>query len=97
MGLSKLTADEKASIVKAMDLQDKNKDASEMFGGYSPVAIAVTHIISERSGMMWTSYAHTAVQVPLAAVGKDAQRFIGFKDNTDVAKLIAKSMGEEIK
>ena len=47
--------------------------------------------------MMWTSYAHTAVQVPLAAVGKDAQYFIGFKDNTDVAKLIAKSMGEEIK
>lgn len=97
MGLSKLTAEEKTAIVKAMDLQDKNKNASEMFGGYSPVAIAVTHIISERSGMMWTSYAHTAVQVPLAAVGKDAQYFIGFKDNTDVAKLIAKSMGEEIK
>lgn len=97
MGLSKLTDEEKASIIKAMDLQDKNKNASEMFGGYSPVAIAVTHIISERSGMMWTSYAHTAVQVPLAAVGKDSQYFIGFKDNTDVAKLIAKAMGEEIK
>ena len=97
MGLIKLTDAEKESIVKAMDLQDSNKNASELFGGYSPVAIAVTHIISERSGMMWTSYAHTAVQVPLAAVGKDAENFIGFKDNTDVAKLIAKSMGKEIK
>ncbi len=97
MGLKNLTDAEKAAITKAMDLQDSNKNASDLFGGYSPVAIAVTHIISERSGMMWTSYAHTAVQVPLAAVGKDAQNFIGFKDNTDVAKLIAKSMGEEIK
>lgn len=97
MGLKNLTDAEKAAITKAMDLQDSSKNASDLFGGYSPVAIAVTHIISERSGMMWTSYAHTAVQVPLAAVGKDAQNFIGFKDNTDVAKLIAKSMGEEIK
>ena len=97
MGLSKLTDAEKDSIIKAMDLQDKNKDASKMFGGYSPVAIAVTHIISERSGMQWTSYAHTAVQVPLAAVGKDSENFTGFKDNTEVAKLIGKSMGKEIK
>lgn len=97
MGLAKLTTDEKDKIVKAMDLQDKNKNASELYGGYSPVAIAVTHIVSERSGMQWTSYAHTAVQVPLAAVGKDSQNFIGFKDNTEVAKLIGKSMGKEIK
>ena len=97
MGLKDLTADEKAKIVKAMDLEDKDKNASEQFGGYSPVAIAITHIISERSGMQWTSYAHTAVQVPLAAVGDGAEEFSGFKDNTDVAKLIGKAMGKEIK
>ena len=97
MGLDKLTDAEKEKIVKAMDLEDSNKNASELFGGYSPTAIAVTHIISERSGMQWTSYAHTAVQVPLAAVGKDAENFIGFKDNTSIAKLIAKSRGKEIK
>ena len=92
-----MDTEEKDKIVKAMDLQDKNKNASEMYGGYSPVAIAVTHIVSERSGMQWTSYAHTAVQVPLAAVGKDSQNFTGFKDNTEVAKLIGQSMGKEIK
>lgn len=97
MGLKDLTVDEKAKIVKAMDLEDKDKNASEQFGGYSPVAIATTHIISERSGMQWTSYAHTAVQVPLAAVGDGAEEFSGFKDNTDVAKLIGKAMGKEIK
>ena len=51
MGLSKLTPEEKDKIVKAMDLQDKNKNASEMYGGYSPVAIAVTHIC-----LLYTSY-----------------------------------------
>ena len=38
-----------------------------------------------------------SVQVPLAAVGKDSENFTGFKDNTEVAKLIGKSMGKEIK
>ena len=33
----------------------------------------------------------------VAAVGADSDKFIGFKDNTDVAKLIAESIGKKIK
>lgn len=47
--------------------------------------------------MQWTTFAHTGTQVPLAAVGADSDKFIGFKDNTDVAKLIAESIGKKIK
>ena len=97
MGLKTLTSDEKQKIEQAMDLEDKDKDASKNFGGYSPTSIAVAHIISERAGMQWTSYAHTAVQVPLATIGEGADKFVGFKDNTEVAKLIAESMGAKIK
>ena len=97
MGLTTLTSDEKQKIEQAMDLEDKDKDASKNFGGYSPTSIAVAHIISERAGMQWTSYAHTAVQVPLATIGEGADKFVGFKDNTEVAKLIAESMGAKIK
>lgn len=92
MGLQDITEKEKAMIEKAMDLQDQNKEAKQSYGGYSPVAISVAHILSERAGLQWTSYAHTAVQVPLAAIGKGAEAFVGFKDNTEVGKLVKKSI-----
>lgn len=97
MGLNNLTAKEKERILKAMDIEDSGADTKDEFGGYSPTAIAVAHIVSERAGMQWTTFAHTGIQVPLAAVGVDSEKFTGFKDNTDVARLIAESMGKKIK
>lgn len=97
MGLNNLTEKERANIVKAMDIEDSKVDSKDTYGGYSPTAIAVAHIVSERAGMQWTTFAHTGTQVPLAAVGIDSEKFTGFKDNTDVAKLIAESMGAKLK
>lgn len=65
-------------------------------GGYDPAAIAVAHVISERANIYWTTYAHTGVQVPLSAIGEDAPRFGGFKDNTEVAKTLAQVMNFKI-
>lgn len=106
MGLTNLTDAEKAKIVKAMDVEDKeakgtdfgydSKDKDITYGGYSPTAIAVAHIISERAGMQWTTFAHTGTQVPLSAMGEESERFMGFKDNTDVAKAVAASMEAEL-
>lgn len=97
MGLKDLTDAEKESILRAMDVEDSKVDSKAQYGGYSPTAIAVAHIVSERAGMQWTTFAHTGIQVPLAAIGEDAPKFNGFKDNTDVAKLVAESMGKKIK
>lgn len=97
LGLKNLTDKEKESILRAMKIEDEKEEVGDTFGGYSPTAIAVAHIISERSGMQWTTFAHTGVQVPLAVVGEGAEKFTGFKDNTDVARSIANSMGKEIK
>lgn len=97
MGLNNLTEKEKESILKAMDLEDSEADTTNLYAEYSPTAITVAHILSERAGMQWTTFAHTGTQVPLAAVGADSDKFIGFKDNTDVAKLIAESIGKKIK
>lgn len=97
MGLDDLTDKERENIIKAMDLEDSDVDTTNMYAEYSPTAITVAHIISERAGMQWTTFAHTGTQVPLAAVGVDSEKFTGFKDNTDVAKSIAESMGVKIK
>lgn len=95
--LSDLTAEEKTKIEAAMDFVDSGKkDTAKVWGGYDPVAMTVAHITSRRAGIYWTSYAHTATQLPVSAIGVDSQNFGGFGDNTDVAKKLAKVMDVKI-
>ncbi|WP_409422317.1 alkaline phosphatase [Pseudaeromonas sp. ZJS20] len=97
-GLSHLTDAEKQQIDKALDVADslKGAESGADWGGYDPAAIAVAHVISERANIYWTTYAHTGVQVPLSAIGEDAARFGGFKDNTEVAKTMAQVLNFKI-
>lgn len=93
-GLTDLSANEKKIIEQALDVADK-KDLTpdeNQWGEYDPAAIGVAHVISQRANIYWTTYAHTGVQVPLSAIGVEAQQFGGFKDNTEVAKTMAKIM-----
>lgn len=95
--LNDLTVEEKAGIEKAMDFVDVDqKDTKNVWGGYDPVAMAVAHVTSKRAGVYWTSYAHTAVQLPVSAIGVTSANFGGFSDNTDVAKKLAKVMDVKI-
>ena len=96
-GLTELTDDEAQIIERAMAAVD-NKDpkAEVQYGGYDPVAIAVAHVTSQRAGIYWTTFAHTATQLPLSVIGKHAEKFSGFKDNTEVAKALAEVMKVEI-
>ncbi len=95
--LTDLTDEEKTKIETAMDFVDSGKkDADYVWGGYDPVAMTVAHITSQRAGVYWTSYAHTAIQLPVTAMGDGAESFGGFGDNTDVAKKLAKVMDVHI-
>jgi len=49
---------------------------------------AVTGILNMKAGIGWTSKAHTALPVEVFAIGRGAETFSGFYDNTDVAKKI---------
>ncbi|WP_172953233.1 alkaline phosphatase, partial [Vibrio fujianensis] len=91
--LSTLSDEEKSLIETAMNAVDKKApNLKNLYGGYDPVAIAVAHITSKRAGVYWTSYAHTATQLPLSAIGVQADKLGGFKDNTQVAQTIAEIM-----
>jgi len=63
-----------------------------LYGGYNPIIVTITHILNERASIGWTSYSHTGVPVPVFAQGREAWRFAGFYDNTDIAKNLAKAM-----
>jgi alkaline phosphatase len=65
---------------------------SLLYGGYEPFTVKLTHVLNNNAGIGWTSYAHTAVPVPVLAGGASAELFDGFYDNTDVAKKIARAM-----
>ena len=91
-----LTDLQKGQLEEAYDRQLSGEEirGSEedylIYGGYDPLGVACTHLVNARAGLGWTSYSHTAVPVPVMA--NDAA-FVGYYDNTDVAKKIAAVMG----
>ena len=80
---------EYAKLQKAYeDDRTGNTDGYEeslLYGGYNPISVTLTHIINNKAGIGWTSYAHTGLPVPVYAYGEGAEAFIGAYDNTEVA------------
>jgi alkaline phosphatase len=87
---------EKLEDAYDMSLCDKNDNSDAentfLYGGYDPIIVTITHILNENASIGWTSYSHTGVPVPVFAEGREAVRFAGFYDNTDIAKKLAKAM-----
>jgi len=54
---------------------------------------AVTSLLNQRSAIGWSSNAHTALPVQVFAIGRGAEAFMGFYDNTDIAKKIMQLAG----
>ena len=95
-GLTDLTEDEQALIEKAMEDIAAAEESGETPVGYSyynPAAIAVTHILSERANIQWTTYAHSGTAIPMSAVGNSAEAFGGYKDNTEIGQSLFTIMG----
>lgn len=92
IGIKDLTDDEKALIEDGMDMVDAGASES----GYNEAGIAVNHIISERAGVQWTTYAHTGTQIPFSVTGVSEEAFGGFMDNTEIAQMLANVLGVSI-
>jgi len=54
----------------------------------SALGFAAVKILNEKAGISWGSYSHTALPVPVFAIGAGAERFQGSYDNTDIAKKL---------
>lgn len=53
---------------------------------------AINKVLSERAGIGWTRYGHSAAPVPVFAFGPQSNKFVGFHDNTDLPKIISDAM-----
>lgn len=69
------------------------EEAALLYGGYEPFSMAVSHIINNKAGLSYTSYAHTGLQIPVYAMGVGAERFAGLYDNTDIFNRTMEVMG----
>ncbi len=93
-----LTATDVENLRKAWDVamgtQEIDKaEASLLYGGYNPFSMAVSHIMNNKAGLSYTSYAHTGLQIPVYAYGVGAEKFSGLYDNTGIFTRTMDAMG----
>jgi alkaline phosphatase len=62
------------------------------YGNYDALTMEICHQMSRETGLGWTSYSHTAVPVPVMALGLGSEAFDGYYENAEVAAKIAEAM-----
>ena len=60
-----------------------------LYGTYEPLSVTITHILNNKSGIDFTSYAHTGLPVAVFAEGVGQDMFAGYYDNTQIYKSLA--------
>lgn len=76
--------------LKSKEEQIENEETDLLYGGYNPLSVSLTHILNNKAGIGWTSYAHTGTPVAIHAMGVGADTFGGYYDNTDVFYRLVK-------
>ncbi len=64
-----------------------------LYGTYEPLTVTITHLLNNKSGINFASYAHTGVPVGVFAKGTGCGLFNGYYDNTKVYEKLAKLTG----
>ena len=91
-----ITRLEEAKIKEAyeksmIDKNDRKLDQNEyvLYGTYEPFTVTLTHILNNKSGVNFGSYAHTGLPVEVLVKGVGAEDFSGYYDNTDIYNRLA--------
>ena len=85
----------KDAFNKSMNYNKEMKKSDQfylLYGSYDPFTITACHILSQKAGIGWTSYSHTAAPIPIRSIGVGSDLFTGFFDNTDIPKNLIKMM-----
>ncbi len=76
----------------AYELTLKNKSSLANYGSYEPLTITANKILNHHIGVGFSSYGHTAVSLPVYAVGAGAQQFSGVYQNTGIFLQLLKTL-----
>lgn len=78
-------------------VRNENDEKKTLYASYNGFVTFVYDMLNYKSGFGWTTGSHTGSPVPVYAVGADAMLFTNPVDNTELPKLIMKSLGKELK
>lgn len=73
--------------------EEFGQDEYVKYGSYEPLTVTITHILNNKSGINFGSYAHTGLPVEVFAMGAGQESFNGYYDNTDIYKKMASLTG----
>lgn len=65
------------------------------YGSYEPLTVTITHILNNKSGINFGSYAHTGLPVEVLVQGIGSETFDGYYDNTQIYEKLAALVGVE--
>lgn len=60
-----------------------------LYGSYEPLSVTITHLLNNKSGVNFASYAHTGLPVGVFAQGAGSELFNGYYDNTEIYDKLA--------
>ena len=79
----------KAAYEKTMNGGDYTDEEKILYGSYEPLSVTITHILNNKSGINFSSYAHTGLPVAVFAKGAGQELFGGYYDNTEIYDKLA--------
>ena len=90
-----VTAEEDAALQEAYKkaVSHKGNDMKTKYKDINEIGALAVKMLNDKSKIGWTTTAHSAHAVPIFAVGVGAERFSGWHDNSDIAKLILRATG----
>lgn len=91
-----ITEEEKTMIWFAFEKTVMENEANKStYGDFPPITEILIKLMSEKSGVGWTTYAHTGINIPIYAIGPGAELYSGVIDNTDIPVIMMKQLGLE--
>ena len=80
-----------AAYQKTMSPSDTEPTQEEyvLYGSYEPISVTITHLLNNKSGIHFSSYAHTGLPVAVFAQGEGSGMFEGYYDNTQIYHKLA--------
>ncbi len=81
----------KAAYNKTMSAgsTERNQEEYILYGNYEPLTVTITHILNNKSGINFSTFAHTSLPVGVFAKGEGAALFEGYYDNTEIYDNLA--------
>ena len=73
----------------------KSKNNKRTYGDFSAFTGTLIRMMSEKSGVGWTTFGHTGINVPIYAIGPGAEKFSGVIDNTEIPEIMMQLLGIE--